>query len=325
MSRGARPGPVFKERWLHCFAVLTAFATWTLIWAGGLVVGTESGLAVPDWPLSYGMIMPPMVGGILYEHGHRLVAAGVGLLTVVLAAWVWRVDQRRWVRRLGVAALLLVITQGILGGLNVIYLLAIPVAVAHGTVAQTFLCLTVLLAFATSREWKESVPEGDPGRPSLRVVAAVATSAVYLQVILGAIVSHTSDGLAIPDFPLAFGRLIPPLESAPVTFHFVHRLWALVVATTVGWVALRVWREHRQDRRLLRPALAACCLLFVQISLGGTVVWTAKAVFPTTAHVATGALLLATSWLTTLRVFRHIAPSTAREPAALSLASSQGT
>jgi cytochrome c oxidase assembly protein subunit 15 len=255
------------------------------------------------------MLMPPMVGGILYEHGHRMIATFVGFLTTVLAVWLWLKEERRWLRRLGVAALIMVITQGVLGGITVIYLLPTPVSVSHATLAQTFFCVGVLLAFSTSAEWKTATPKPDTRRPPLRTIAVMATATVYLQLILGATVRHTGAALAIPDFPLAFGGLIPPFESLPVVLHFAHRAFAVVVVGSIGWLLARIWRHHRQDPHLLRPAAALCFLVALQILLGGTVVWTSRAVFPATAHVATGALILATSWFVTLRAFRYFSPA----------------
>ena len=120
---------------LHRFAVATAVATLFLIFAGGLVTSTESGLSVPDWPLSYGRLMPPMVGGVFYEHGHRMVATAVGILTILLAVWLSRREPRAWVRRLGYAALAAVVAQGVLGGLTVLFLLPMAVSVAHACLA----------------------------------------------------------------------------------------------------------------------------------------------------------------------------------------------
>ena len=295
-----------------------------LIWAGGLVTSTGSGLAVPDWPLSYGMLMPPMVGGILYEHGHRMVATLVGILTTVLAIWLWRVEPRRWVRRLGAAALAMVITQGVLGGITVIFLLPTPVSLTHATLAQTFFCVVVLLAFATSREWKTAASRTDRAHPSLRVVAVITTGAIYVQLILGATVRHTGAAFAIPDFPLAFGGLVPPLETAPVVIHFAHRMFALVVLGVSGWLISRIWREYSSDPRFTRPGIVLSCLVVVQVLLGGTIVWTSRAVFPATAHVATGALLLATSWLLTLRAFIHLTPVAAPSVSSMSVAENRG-
>ncbi len=308
---------------LHRLAVLTSVATWVLIWAGGLVTSTGSGLAVPDWPLSYGMLMPPLVGGILYEHSHRMVASLVGVLTTVLAIWLWRAEDRRWLRRLGFVALAMVILQGVLGGITVLYLLPTSISVSHATLAQTFFCLTVLIAFATSSEWREALPSADSSRPSLRLVAGLATLAVYLQLILGALMRHTGAGLAIPDFPLAFGRLIPPLSSGPVAIHFLHRLGAVAVAGSTAWLITRIARAHRQDRRFARPAMALAFLVVAQVLLGGATVWTQKAVLPATAHVAGGALLLATVWLITLRAQRHLQVQTGPVVPALPLQESR--
>src|SRR5688572_615520 len=141
------------DAWRHRFAVATVAATLALIFIGGLVTSTGSGLSVPDWPLSYGMLMPPMVGGVFYEHGHRMAATAVGFLTLVLAIWTARAEPRRGVRRLAWAALAAVITQGVLGGLTVIYLLPTPVSVAHACLAQLFFCTMIALATVTSREW----------------------------------------------------------------------------------------------------------------------------------------------------------------------------
>ena len=264
--------------WMHRFAVLTSFFTWLLIWAGGLVTSTDSGLAVPDWPLSYGMLMPPMVGGIFYEHGHRMIATFVGMLTVILAIWLWRREQRRWLRRLGLLALAMVISQGILGGITVLYLLPTPVSVSHATLAQTFFCVTVLFAFATSREWKEA-GERSEDVSGLRRLAVTATAAVYIQLILGAVVRHTGSALAIPDFPLAFGRLIPPFNETGVVIHFIHRLGAVVVTVCLVWLIARIWNRRRDNRRYLPIALALGSLLTLQILLGGTIVWTSRARF----------------------------------------------
>jgi len=299
-----------ESAWLHRFALVTSFFTWMLILVGGLVTSTESGLSVPDWPLSYGMLMPPMVGGIFYEHGHRMVATFVGLLTIVLAIWLWRRERRTWLRRLGWVALAMVITQGVLGGITVLYLLPTPVSVSHATLAQTFFCLTVLLAFATSREWKQADVHAEGDSHGLRTLTVVTTLSVYLQLILGAVVRHTGSALAIPDFPLAFGGLLPPFDEAPVVFHFIHRLGAVVVTLCLAWLIARIWIRHGQDPRFRRPAALMVILVVTQILLGGTIVWTSRAVLPATAHVATGALLLATSWFLTLRVHLHLGHST---------------
>ena len=302
---------------VHGFALLTAWATFVLIFVGGLVTSTGSGLAVPDWPLSFGQVFPPMVGGILYEHGHRLVAALVGLLTVLLAAWLWMVEPRGWVRGLGIGALLVILLQGLLGGLTVLYLLPIPISVAHALLAQVFFCLTVALTVVTGPGWaRRAGRSGDPVGHWLPILSAVTVTAVFGQLILGAVMRHTGAGLAIPDFPLAFGRLIPPLESEAVLIHFLHRVGAVAVAACVAWTVLRVLARHRKDAWLFRPALALSGLVLAQLVLGALTIWTQRGVLVTTAHVAGGAGVLAASLTLTLRASRLAAwpgPVAARE------------
>jgi heme a synthase len=297
---------------LHRLAVLTAAATFVLLFVGGLVTSTGSGLAVPDWPLSFGQVFPRMVGGVLFEHGHRLVAAAVGLLTLVLALWVVLRESRPGVRALALLALFAVILQGVLGGVTVLYRLPLAVSVTHACLAQVFFCLTVTLALLTGRDWLEprtAVPS--PVQPVLPLLAATATTLVFAQLVLGAVMRHLGAGLAIPDFPLAFGRIVPPLVTPHITVHFAHRLGALVVTGAVGWTIARVLRRHAGEATLTRPALFAATLLLAQLTLGALVIWTRRAVVPTTTHLVVGAGLLATCLVITLRASRLVAGRTA--------------
>ncbi len=292
--------------WRHRFAVGTAAATFVLIFVGGLVTSTGSSLSVPDWPLSYGQFFPPMVGGVLFEHGHRMVAGTVAVLTAILAFWTWREEPRHPVRVLALVAFGTVILQAVLGGVTVLLRLPTAVSVAHAALAQAFFCLVVSIALTTSRGWL--APAGSaPGDGALQVMTVVTTAAVYAQLLLGAIMRHTGSGLAIPDFPLAYGGLVPYLESFPVVIHFAHRVGALVVASLIVATAARVEREHRRDPSLRRPARALLALVALQIALGGTIIWTRRAVLPTTTHVAVGAAILATSLVLALRSRRHAA------------------
>jgi cytochrome c oxidase assembly protein subunit 15 len=284
-----------------------------LIFAGGLVTSTESGLSVPDWPLSYGKLMPPMVGGVRYEHGHRMVATAVGVLTTVLAIWLSKSDRRRWVRSLGFLALCAVVLQGVLGGLTVLLLLPTLVSVAHACVAQTFFCLVVAIAVVTSPRWdllSSRERAGVRALPSVTRFAALTSAAVFLQLLIGAVMRHTKAGLAIPDFPLSLGRLIPPLDSFPVAIAFAHRVWALVVAGLVFATAAAAFRSRRPGLR--KTAVALIAIVLVQISLGAMTVLSRKGVAITTAHVATGALLLGTA------VALCVAALSKRSPAVLS-------
>jgi cytochrome c oxidase assembly protein subunit 15 len=289
--------------WRHRFGVLTAVCTLALIFIGGLVTSTGSGLAVPDWPLSYGMLMPPMVGGVFFEHGHRMAASFVGFLTLVLAVWTWRTESRRGVRRLAWLALAAVIAQGLLGGLTVLYLLPTPISVTHACLAQTFLCLTVALAYATSREWLGDAPRVTDSA-GVRTAAFTAAAVVYTQLVLGALMRHTGAGLAIPDFPLAFGRVLPPLDDGRVAIHFAHRLGAvavLVAITRLLWTCVA-----SRQRRFVALGSALFALVLAQVTLGAFTVLSGKAVLPTTAHVATGAAILAGSFLIALRAWRTL-------------------
>lgn len=294
--------------WLHRYAVLVAGCTFLLVLAGGMVTSTGSGLSVPDWPTTYGQNMftfpyQSWVGGIFYEHGHRLIASSVGLLTIGLAAWLWLRDPRRWVRRLGLIGLGAVILQGMLGGLTVLYLLPAPISVGHAGLAQIFFCITVSLGLFTSRGWlTPSAPPADD--PWLRRVAVATTLVVYVQIILGATMRHTEAGLAIPDFPLAYGRLLPPQWTPAIAINFAHRTWAVVTVLAVFAAASHVWFHHGGRADLVRPASTLAVLVLLQFTLGGFVVLTGRQVQVNTAHVGVGALVLATSLVVTLRAYR---------------------
>jgi heme a synthase len=302
--KGAGPPPRAERRALHRFAVATAIATLFLIFAGGLVTSTESGLSVPDWPLSYGRLMPPMVGGIFYEHGHRMVATTVGILTVILAAWLARREPRAWVRRLGYGALAAVVAQGVLGGLTVIFLLPTAVSVAHACLAQTFFCLVVTIAVVTSPAWRGG--ELVRGNPVARIGAATVAM-IFLQLLLGAVMRHTRAGLAIPDFPLSLGRVVPPLTSFAVAIHFAHRVGAVGVAVFAALSSVQAFASGRPG--LKKTALLLTALVSVQIALGAWTVLSRQAVPVTTAHVATGALVLGTALTLTLASLRAGRPA----------------
>lgn len=308
--------------WLHRFSVVVVLATLLLIFIGGLVTSTGSGLAVPDWPSTYGQFMfafpiAKMVGGILYEHGHRMTASIVGLLTIVLTVWIWRVETRRWLKWLAAFALVSVVLQGVLGGITVLYRLPTLVSVLHGCLAQTFLMITVAIMTFTSKHWLAQDPArvSKLDRPLLRM-AATTTLVIYLQLILGALMRHSGAGLAIPDFPLAFGQLIPPIESKAVAIHFLHRVGAVTVSVSVMVVFGRVVKYYRKHPQIIRSAILLAAGLAVQITLAAFTIWTQKAVIPTTAHVATGALLLGLSLYLALLAWRfeQMPSSVARSP-----------
>jgi heme a synthase len=296
---------------LHLFAVLVAAATGLLIFAGGLVTSTESGLSVPDWPNTYGYFMfffplDKMVGGIFFEHTHRLIASVVGFLILVLAGWLWRSEPRRWVRGLGFVALAAVITQGILGGITVLWYLPDPVSIAHASLAQIVLCLTMTIALVTSPGWTRAYAAHGPAPNDLTLqrIAAATTGLIYLQIVVGATMRHTGAGLAIPDFPLMFGQLIPPHWDPKIAIHFAHRLGAVVVSLAILATTAHVFYHHRPRTELLRPSLLLLALLVMQITLGALTVLSQKQFVINSLHVVTGASVLVTSLVLTLRAHR---------------------
>ena len=274
------------NRGLHRFAVFTAVVTFLLIVAGALVTSNDAGLSVPDWPLSYGGFTPPMVGNIRYEHSHRLVAGLVLILILILSVWLRRSEPRKWVRWLGYSALIAVLGQAVLGGITVLFFLPTPISVAHACLAQLVFSLTVVMANVTGDKWRQlPTAVADPVSPSLPQLSLLTAAAIFLQLMMGAAFRH--NGLGI----------VP------------HLLGAVTVTALVMWTSYRVMARHSEQPALSRPASALGGLLMLQLVLGGAsyvaLQLTKDApqplplmVWPTVAHVAGGALTLASSvWL----------------------------
>jgi heme a synthase len=295
------PRGYFRAR--HRFALFTAATTFVLIFVGALVTSTGSSLAVPDWPLSYGQFFPPMVGGILYEHGHRMVAGMVATLTATLAIWTWWEEPRSTVRWLGVAAFVAILLQAVLGGVTVLLRLPTAVSVSHAALAQAFFCLVVALALITGPDWLSNAAE-QRADPWVWRLGIATTIAVYTQLLLGAVMRHTGAGLAIPDFPLSYGKLVPEITSFAVAIHFAHRVGAVIVSVLAFATAARVLAAHRDDPLRVRPAVWLLILVAIQVSLGASIIWSRKSVLPTTAHVVVGAAILAASLVLALRSHR---------------------
>ena len=303
---------------LHRFAQFVAGCTVLLVLAGSLVTSTGSGLAVPDWPTTYGsnmFLFPPAkwVGGIFYEHGHRLIASTVGFLTIVLALWLWLRDPRPWMKWLGVGALGAVIAQGVLGGLTVLFFLPASISTAHAGLAEIFFCIVVSIALFTSPRWIEGyglvARDLSSARPEhadrqLRTVATATTAAIYIQILLGATMRHTDAGLAIPDFPLMFGHLWPTHWDPKIAIHFSHRVGALVVVLWILATVMGVWTRCRDRRELTGPAALLIALVAVQVTLGALTVLSRRDMWINSFHVVGGALVLTTSLVITLRTWR---------------------
>jgi len=315
---------------LFWFAVLTAFITFLLIGLGGLVTSHEAGMSVPDWPTTYGynMFVFPLdkwIGGIFYEHSHRLLASAVGFLTTILAVWLWAKDSRPWLHWLGIGSFLLVIAQGILGGLRVRWNLD-WLGVPHGAVAQVFLVLTTSIAIFTSRWWLEaetkkqiSVPRG------LRSHVLYLTLLIFAQLLIAATIRHQHAGLAIWDFPTAHGKIWPdtspeaiadynehrpagligkPITAFQVNLQMIHRLVAYVIFLGVAVLPFLARKKLGGGDWLAKFSWFWLALLAMQIGLGAATVLSNKAADVTTAHVMVGALALLTGavwWLVAAR------------------------
>lgn len=325
---------------LHRYALFLVASILILIFIGGQVKSTESGLSVPDWPNTYGHFMfsfpwEKMVGGIFWEHLHRQVASIIGLLTFVLTIWVYRVDRRKWVKHLALAASVAVLVQGILGGLTVWYLLPAWLSSSHGTLAQLYLCMVVTIALVTSPRWPELPSRGsDPASRSLRSVILATSLVIFVQLLIGAVMRHTESGLAVPDYPTMFGQWLPPMNEEQLAAanlelrrnnllpvdgwqmfsHLLHRFWAMVVCAMAIYTAVRVFRDHRDNRSLVKPVYLLLALLTVQVTLGILTIFTEKQFTITSLHVVTGAATLATSVVLTIRAYWQL-PALATETA----------
>ena len=284
-----------------------------LIFVGGLVKSTGSELSVPDWPLAFGKLIPSLQGGVLFEYSHRVVAGLVSILTLGFMIYAVMREPRRWVRVLAVIAFALVIMQAILGGITVLFLIPLPIAMAHTATANAFFCIVVALAIFTSPWFIATEPRSEgPALLPLARLSAITTIIIYMQILIGALMRHLGAGLAIPDFPLSFGQLTPPLWDEYIAVNFIHRCGAVVVTCFVAWTVARVLTKHRNDAHLRRPALALMVLLTAQICLGAITIWSHRAVVPTTSHVAIGAAVLVTSLTITIRASRLYGIGTAR-------------
>ena len=288
------------NRAIHRFAILLACWTLLLIVAGGLVTSNDAGLSVPDWPLSYGKLMPQMEGGIFYEHGHRMIATLDGVLMIIMAVWLWVRDGRRWMGWLGCIALVAVVLQGVLGGLTVIYLLPPAVSVSHACLAQLYFSTTVALALFTSRDWMSGAREitEKPEAP-VRMLSIAMPLCVLGQLALGAAARHKALGT------------------------IWHICGSSVVTGVVLWFAVRILLHYADHPALRRSALAMLAITFFQVFLGIAAymsrIATVDAPQPmpvmilfTVLHVATGALTMAASVLAAIQVHRNVRPVGAR-------------
>lgn len=340
---------------------LSGFAQFLVAWIlllilfGGHVKSTNSGLSVPDWPNTYGHFMfsfpwDQMVGGIFWEHSHRMIASLAGIFTFVLTWWVLRVEKRKWVRNIAIWSSVAVLVQGALGGMTVWYNLPAWISSSHGTLAQIYLCLVLTIAIATGKRWNNNpIYLSDSPGFGLRGVVLATTITVFCQLILGAVMRHSEAGLVIPDFPTMFGSWVPPLTEERLAFanqelwkmnlmykiglqevtmgqmivHLLHRLGAVAVTAMIVWTFVKVRREQPKNRMFARPAAGLLWLVIAQATLGILTILTEKQPEVTTLHVVTGAITLATSFLLTLRV-RHLLVPPSKQPITMTVQAKQG-
>ncbi len=297
---------------LRCFAWFTAGATLLLICSGGMVTSKGVGMSVPDWPTTFGYNMfyfpvSQWVGGIFFEHTHRLIASVVGFLTIILAVWIAFSPVPRWVKKLGWASLGMVILQGILGGLRVT-LMKDQIGIFHACVAQAFFAMLVILALAVSPVWRRL--GGGVVRQNFGAFALVVTLLIYAQLGLGATMRHQHRDLSITDFPLAYGQVIPQTDPATIArinvardrlalsdvtagqiwLQMMHRGGAVLIGTGIFAFWFFVRRNGVPPRPLGTLSTLWLYLVVTQIALGAFTIWSNKAADIATSHVAVGAL-----------------------------------
>ena len=317
----------FATIWVRRLSKLLVISTLLLIFAGALVKSHQVGLSVPDWPTSYGHQMfafplSDMIGGIFYEHGHRMIATVVGLMTLILAFTIYYTDHRLWLKKTAFFALGLVIIQGLFGGLTVLLFLPTPVSVIHAILAQTFLMVTILISYGLSIERANRILNEKTDYKVLRFPTYLVTGIVFIQLIIGALMRHTESGLAIPDFPLSGGYIIPAFNQemlntiqsmqfesglpfvtlSQIIIHYFHRMGALAVAFSIGWLTLKIIQSKISNEKIYQLAGYLIILLIIQITLGAFTIWSVKEPFITSIHVINGAVILGVSTLLILRV-----------------------
>lgn len=304
---------------LAWFATLGSAWVFVLVMLGAFTTSIGAGMAFPDWPLSNGSLNPEgwlTDVAMFAEHSHRLSGATMGLITIGLAVWLALSETRAWVRRLGWAALAIVILQGIIGGqrvrldawhlfgwqMSIGQMLRIP----HGILAQIYVIVLFAIAAALSRAWIEAPLSSRAISRRVQRVGIFCTALVLVQLVVAATMRHVHAGLAIPTFPLTpQGELIPSVWNFHIGIHFTHRALALILSVALVWYALAVWREPTATPLFRRIAFLMVTALAIQVALGVAVIWSTRNPYYTTAHVIVGACTLALTFLLTWFAHRN--------------------
>ncbi len=296
---------------LALFALLGSAWVFVLVTLGAFTTSIGAGMAFPDWPLSNGSVNPQgwlTDIAMFAEHSHRLSGATMGLITIVLAVWLQRREERAWLRRLGWWALVVVVVQGLIGGKRVLLdSLAVPgfemtfgqmLRIPHGILAQVFVCILFAIAAGLSRAWTEATPEQEAVAPRTRRLGWLCAWLLFGQLVIAATMRHNHAGLAISTFPLTpEGGLVPSTWDFRIGIHFAHRVMALVLTVALAAYTHVLWRDVLAARWLRRLGIVLMLLLGAQILLGANVIWSGRSAYLTTGHVIVGALLLAVTFL----------------------------
>jgi cytochrome c oxidase assembly protein subunit 15 len=312
---------------LHYWCLATLAMTFVLLCSGGLVTSKGVGMSVPDWPTTFGynMFFFPIsswLGGIFHEHLHRLIASGIGLMTMILTISMLAVEPRRWVKNLAVIAFVAVCIQGLLGGLRV-SLFKNEIGIFHGMLAQSFFCLLGILTISTSPSFLRGKWDIFLPHPFLKKIVLLSTALIFLQLALGASMRHAHLGLSIPDFPLAYGKILPntdantidqinearladsqmPTTSTQIWLQMAHRVMAFIILGAIITVAVIVF-SNPIARSASTWSMVWLVMILCQVGLGAWTIWSNKAADVATAHMALGALSLLVGVLFTFRLFR---------------------
>ena len=307
---------------LFYFCLFAAVWAVALLYAGAYTTSIQAGMAFLDWPLSNSSINPEgwlTQEDMRAEHGHRLLGFSFGLIAIILIFWTQRKEPRRWVRRLAIAFFLLVLAQGILGGMRVLFdqlntgashnLLGQTLCVLHALGAQLTVCLLTTLTVATSKTWYQfPSPErtDPPAVKKLHWWGGVASIILFLQIILGAVVRHAEAGMAIPTFPLTpEGSLLPAHWNFQIGIHWLHRFGALVTTVALALFLGKTLKVPPLRKELGKWVVCIAAILILQISLGAATIWTYKNPVMASSHMLVGALLLTTTWGLTFMTGRY--------------------
>ncbi len=313
-----------------------------LVIAGATVTSTGAGDSIPDWPLSYKSLIPPLVGNVIYEYSHRVIAAITAILIFILTIWSWIIKQSKLIRWLSTSVFIAIILQAFLGGLRVLIVsdeniqkvvysiigkvhnkdLRILFAILHAVLAQVVLAVTFIIATITSRKWQEAT-NLTKVTIGIKIICVIFVLLIFCQLIFGAMLRHKEIGLIIPDFPTSFGYIIPNFNNLPynpnapfpltyaefkisVILNFIHRVFALLILFFALALLFYVKNFYSKNKQLVRLIFVIFFHIILQVILGAIVVWTRAPILLTIIHTAIGASILGLSATFLVWVFHPV-------------------